>query len=158
MSSSKKESIKLKLQLLEKRALPSFEDDFQSIYADLDTLEEPSLQWKVWLKRFIKTLVMIVILKISRKLMTTSSQKEMISPYFKDGNGIDLLYAFLPVIALTIFVMLCAYILFNSKPFTELLQKPLVIGCITFLTIDLILIVVFPDITLAIVKAYLKID
>lgn len=96
------------------------------------------------------------MLKIIRRLLTTSSQKGEISTYFTDENGLELLYGFLPLIVVTIFIMLCTYILISPRSIKEQMQKPFVVGCITFLTIDLILIVIFPDITLAIIKALFK--
>ena len=136
---------------------PSDETKVATISADLQQLKKHLTHnpYPVLIKRFLKLLLLIAIIKYVRIYIRSSEAVTSELQYFFSSADIESVIELLLLSAVfgNILILSMLYMFFRNKQ--RFFMNPIVISIFTFFFIDAVLIAIFPEVTISVLKAYL---
>lgn len=109
---------------------------------------------------FLRLIMFIFLIKFIRKiLLTTPSAQDTLNLFFNSElSPTEMLKSSIVIIIVFTIALLIFYLMmFYPKHKNDVFLHPFVLAGVTFILVDSILIFVFPEVTISIIKAYLNI-
>lgn len=134
--------------------LKELEQTLENNKAELQKLQSKS-NLITFLKRFGKVLILIAIIKLIRNFIRTNDTVHTeVQTLFTQYNVESVLFFLLISTAGLLLSCLVYYCVMNYKK-GNLLNSPFVIFVIGFIFIDCLMVLIFPEVTIAVFEAYL---